>query len=178
MDIENKNTGYSDFLVLWRQNESAIFKFILMLAPKYSLAEEIMQETILTLWEKFSTFEKGSDFFAWARQIARYKTLSCLHKNKSRNVVSFGSRTLDVLAENVSSPGRNEAAMLDALHHCIDKLARQYKELVMLRYAKGLKIKRISELWNVSSKTLMRQLAKIHYSLQVCIEKTFGTSDV
>ena len=55
-----------------------------MLIANHNDADDIMQETTIVMYEKFDSFEKGSDFLSWANTIAKYKTLEFLKKRKRK----------------------------------------------------------------------------------------------
>ena len=101
-EINNNNTNnakYALFLKLFMKNQSNIFGFILRLIPNFSIAEDIMQETMMTVWQKFASFEQGTDFLSWAKQIARYKVMGYIDKSKSHSMVHFSDNVLEELAK-------------------------------------------------------------------------------
>lgn len=171
MDNIDNDKRYELFLQLFRKNENYLFGFVLKLLPHFTIAEEIMQETLLTMWQKFDEFEEGTNFAAWSRQIARYKVMTFLHKNKRRSIVHFNDEILDDI-EADAPPKKNESIYFEALHCCIDKLQGKSREIINLHYVKNMKINQIASLWGVSGRSLYRQMAKVHLALQKCIEKT------
>jgi RNA polymerase sigma-70 factor (ECF subfamily) len=180
MGKENENkqpdlqkSQYEHFLQLFRKNEERIFGFILKLLPNFSLAEDIMQDTMMIMWRKFDDFEEGSCFAAWGMQIARYKVMEFHQQNKRHLVVHFNDEILTRLTAD-NSPGRTKNRYLEALHGCVDKLKEQNKEIVMLRYLKEMSSKQISQQMGVSTNVIYKNIAKIHYVLQECVEKTLS----
>ncbi|MFN9878189.1 MAG: sigma factor, partial [Planctomycetota bacterium] len=55
--------------------------------------DDVLQEVNTVLWEKASEFQAGTDFWAWASQIARFKALNHLRKY-SRDRLVFDERIL------------------------------------------------------------------------------------
>jgi RNA polymerase sigma-70 factor (ECF subfamily) len=43
-------------------------------------AEEVFQNTSVVLWNKFGEFQPGSNFFAWASQVAYYEVLNYMRQ--------------------------------------------------------------------------------------------------
>jgi RNA polymerase sigma-70 factor (ECF subfamily) len=54
----------SEFLGLLVPNQRRIQAFILTLVPNVADAEDIYQETLSEMWNKFDSFEVGTDFVA------------------------------------------------------------------------------------------------------------------
>jgi RNA polymerase sigma-70 factor (ECF subfamily) len=85
-------------------NYQRIYNFILMLVASHNNADDIMQETTLAMFEKFNSFEKGSDFLAWAKTIAKYKTLEFLKTQKKDKVVFRSPSKMCFSSAEVGSP--------------------------------------------------------------------------
>lgn len=163
-------TQYEHFLRLFRGNEDRLFGFILKLLPNFAVAEDIMQETMMTMWRKFDEFEEGTSFAAWGMKIARFKILEFHHQNRRDGVVYLGDEILQRLTDD-DGPSRLENAYLEALHGCVDKLKDQNLKIVTLRYSRQLSVKQIAEQLSVSANVVYKAMAKIHFMLQQCIEK-------
>ena len=58
---------------LLMRHERQIFAYIYTLLPNRHDAEDILQETCLTIYDKFAEFTQGTDFLAWAMRIAWWK---------------------------------------------------------------------------------------------------------
>jgi RNA polymerase sigma-70 factor, ECF subfamily len=168
-----EKTQYERFLQLFRRNEERIFGFILKLLPNFSLAEDIMQDTMMIMWRKFDDFEEGTCFAAWGMQIARYKVMEFHQHNKKHIVVHFNDEILKELTTDDSSVGSKNRYLV-ALHGCVNKLKDQNKEIVMLRYLKEMSSKQVSVQMGVSTNVIYKNIAKIHYLLQECVEKTLS----
>ena len=53
----------------------------MIMVHNQSAAEDLLQETVTIMWEKFDQFEEGTNFAAWAIAIARNKSLEYLKEN-------------------------------------------------------------------------------------------------
>ncbi len=62
------------FLALFLRSEREIFRYVAALVPNVIEAEEIVQQTALTLWEKFDTYDPTRPFTPWACRFALNKT--------------------------------------------------------------------------------------------------------
>ena len=61
--------------MLFVRHEGTIRAFVRALQPSLSEADDILQETFLTVSRKAESFEPGTNFVAWACGIARLKIL-------------------------------------------------------------------------------------------------------
>jgi RNA polymerase sigma-70 factor (ECF subfamily) len=172
-----EKTQYERFLQLFRRNEERIFGFILKLLPNFSIAEDIMQDTMMIMWRKFDDFEEGTCFAAWGMQIARYKVMEFHQQNKKHVVVRFNVEVLKQITAD-DSEGGSKNRYLEALHGCVNKLKEQNRRIVMLRYSKEMSSKQISQQMGVSANVVYKSIAKIHYLLQECVEKTLSAWDL
>jgi RNA polymerase sigma-70 factor (ECF subfamily) len=173
----HEESRYSLFLKLYRQNESALFGFIVKLIPNFSVAEDIMQETLVVMWDKFDTFQEGTSFLAWSKQIARYKVMNFIRKDKDIEVVHFSEYLTDKIAEMDDGISCYET-YYEAMHRCVDKLKESNKKIIHLRYIKSMKIKDIAGILGATSNTLSKQMARIHYMLRKCIDRTMQAWDL
>ena len=65
----------AEFVRLLTVHQPDIYVYLRSLVLDPDEASEILQDTNLVLWEKRDQFEIGTNFRAWAFQIARYKLL-------------------------------------------------------------------------------------------------------
>ena len=56
---------------LFVRHQSVLKGFILSLQPDFTEADDILQEVFLVVTQKVDSFVVGTNFLAWARQIAR-----------------------------------------------------------------------------------------------------------
>ena len=72
-DSDNETEGRKRLMMLMTRHQRQIFSYIYILVPNRSDAEDLLQETSLVICEKFHEFEEGTDFVAWACQIAYWR---------------------------------------------------------------------------------------------------------
>lgn len=179
-EINNSNANdprYDLFLKLFMKNQGELFGFIMKLLPNYSVAEDIMQETMTTAWQKFVSFEEGTNYIAWVKRIARYKVMGYIGKSKSHSIVHFSDDVLEELA-NQEPAIVSQNIYFEALHGCVGKLKGHSREIVRLRYAKNMKVKEIAVHLDTTCNALSQHMSRVHYSLKKCIERTMRAWDI
>src|SRR4051812_34190449 len=60
-------------VALLTRHQRQIFSYIYVLVPNRADAEDLLQETSVVVCEKFHEFKEGTDFVAWACQIAYWR---------------------------------------------------------------------------------------------------------
>jgi RNA polymerase sigma factor (sigma-70 family) len=89
-----------EFILLLTQAQPTIHACIFALLPDRVAAQDLLQETNLTLWHKANDFEIGTIFNAWATRIARYHVLNYRRKiNHERRL--FDDAMLEALHESL-----------------------------------------------------------------------------
>ena len=118
--------------LLFVRHEGAIRAFVRALQPSLADADDVMQETFLTISRKAATFEPGTNFLAWACGIARLKVLENLRQRQRATVLSEAA--IIALTEEAPAPeaiARREAA----LGRCLEKVAPRTRDLLRRRYS-------------------------------------------
>src|SRR6059058_3986519 len=138
--IEQSGNGESEsrkqLVALLTQHQRRIFAYIYTLVPNRTDAEDILQETSLIICEKFADFEPGTDFVAWACQIAYWRVRYARQKF-ARSKVVFDQEILDVVAQTASSMTDELDERHEALAHCLQRLHPRDRELLIARYEPG-----------------------------------------
>src|SRR4051794_41905793 len=72
-DPPNEADSRKRLMALMTRHQRQIFSYIYVLVHNRSDAEDLLQETSLVICEKFNEFKEGTDFVAWACQIAYWR---------------------------------------------------------------------------------------------------------
>lgn len=155
-------------------NEKKIFAYIISLVPNQNDAEDIMQEAMSRMWQKFSEFEPGSDFVAWGKKIAWYCILEA-RKKKQRSKVHFRSDVLELLEDASQSVFGQMDARKAALEECVESLPSKEKKMVWLHYGEDIKGKDLSQRIGLSLHQTYRALVRIHAILLACVRRRLMT---
>jgi RNA polymerase sigma-70 factor (ECF subfamily) len=151
-------------------NQNRIYGYILCLVPQTSDADDILQETTLLMWEKFSDYQEGTDFAAWGMAIARYKTMKFIQKNK-RDIGCLDDDVLTRISDESEQFMNHIDVRLDALHRCIQKLPEGDALVIKLRYGQEAPVKTIADQLGRAEKTVYKALGRIHNILLRCISR-------
>ena len=83
-------------------NQKKIYAFIRYLVPSRTDADDILQDTLTEMWNKFHEFREGTNFVSWGLTIARYKIMSFTRKKKPFSL-QFSDKTLKLIQKEAES---------------------------------------------------------------------------
>src|SRR5438045_5209041 len=123
MELDSKNEAESRkrLMALMTRHQRQIFAYIYALVPNRYDAEDLLQETSLVICEKFHEFEDGTDFVAWACQIAYWRVRYSRQKY-ARSKVFFDRHVVDVLAQTAGEMSEEMDERHEALATCLQRL--------------------------------------------------------
>ncbi|MGA2440247.1 MAG: sigma-70 family RNA polymerase sigma factor [Tepidisphaeraceae bacterium] len=165
-----------DFIQLFTAHQSSLRAYVLSMVPRWSDAEEIVQQCSLILWKKFSQFRPGTNFFAWACQVARLEVKD-FRKRQRREQIVFSDEFIDAVADEVFEMQAELPARLRALQGCVEKLSRDQRELLRLRYNEGGSVNSVSQAVNRSVDSVYKSLSRIRQALHECINRALVIGD-
>jgi RNA polymerase sigma-70 factor, ECF subfamily len=129
----DENLPNKQLMLLMTQHQRRIFSYIYTLVPDRHDAQDILQETSLVLCEKFSEFQPGTDFVAWACQVAWWRVRAARQKF-ARSKIVFDDTVLEAVAQTAAQMTGEMDARHEALDHCLKKLHARDRELIITRY--------------------------------------------
>jgi RNA polymerase sigma-70 factor (ECF subfamily) len=162
------------FVQLVTQYQQRVFLFIYSLVPNRVDAEEILQETNLILWRRFDEFRPGSDFRAWAFQIAFHKVQQWRDQQR-RDRLCFGDDFVSQVASTAISSDDDINARNRALASCLKKLSAKDRDLIERRYRPQATTQSVAEEVNRSVAAVYKAVARIRHKLHECILRTLAT---
>ncbi|NBT12597.1 MAG: sigma-70 family RNA polymerase sigma factor [Planctomycetia bacterium] len=117
---------------LFVRHQSAVRAFAIALTGDFAAAEDVVQETFLTITAKAADFEAETNFVAWACAIARLKALE-----NRRAARRFSPAVVESLADSIPAaelgPDLGQQ-WLPLLLDCLKRLPPRARELIRLRY--------------------------------------------
>ena len=172
-DTQRRNLLFAEQL---RQNQARLHGYLYSLMRDVHDADDLLQQTILILWNKFDSFDDSRSFFAWACGIARGEVSNFLRSRARRRLV-FSDDVNLALAE------AHEAVIEDdledrriALQGCMQKLRDVDREFVQACYAESDGVQRVADREGRSTQSVYNSMRRIRRALFECIERSLGRS--
>jgi len=155
-------------VALLTRHQRQVFAYIYTLVADYNLAEDLVQETNMVVCEKFHEFQPGTDFIAWACQIAWWR-VRAVRQRLARSKVLFDQDVLEAVAGTVA----RETAELDRRHEmlrrCLDKLNPRDRQTVLTRYEPGSSVAEAARQSGRTVEATYKALGRIRKALLDCV---------
>ena len=154
------------------RNAVNIRLYVRSLMPGYEGADDIAQETLLKIWQKRQDYIPGSNFKAWAFQIARYLVLNQRRRLANSRVILLDE---DLMAR-IDQVWTQEPAFriddeLGALALCLQKLRPEDQQLLQARYVSRIPLRDQATTLGLRLPTLRARLFRLRSALARCIEQ-------
>ncbi len=164
------------FSALFEQHSRAVYGHVRTLVPNSADADEVFQETSVTLWQKFDQYRPETDFRAWACRIAYYKALK-LRDRQTRAPRLFSPQFLDLVSEELIVMSDVLDARTEALLRCRDKLNLRDRDLLDRFHREGATAKDVARRLGRSVHYVYRAIRRIHDALFDCIKRMLSAKD-
>jgi RNA polymerase sigma-70 factor, ECF subfamily len=172
----NRADRADEFAMLFGRHARQIYAYILTLVPHWADAEDVFQETSAIIWEKFGEFTPGTNFRAWACQVAHYRAIWFRQRQK-KVAVTFGDEFFRLVAAETLSQGDLLEDRHLALSRCMQRLPEGDRELVARCYASGVTIREAALALGRSPDAAYKSLKRIHRELFDCVEAAMKDED-
>jgi RNA polymerase sigma-70 factor (ECF subfamily) len=157
------------FAALYKQSSAQLFGIALRIMRQREPAEEVLQESFVTVWEKAGDYDpaRGSAM-GWLIIIVRHCAIDQLRRRGARpESRSAPEEALLVL----TSPDRTDSdAELRSLQRCLDELDQEPRRAVLLAYCYGLTRDELATRLAVPVGTVKSWLRRSLERLQRCLE--------
>jgi RNA polymerase sigma-70 factor, ECF subfamily len=155
-------------IALMTRHQRQIFAYIYTLVPDRHDAEDLLQETSVVICEKFDEFTPGTDFVAWACQIAWWR-IRYSRQKFARSKVIFDQDVLDAVAQTAGVMREELDERHEALALCLRKLPSRDRELVLTRYEPGSGVAEAARRTGRSMDAAYKALNRLRKLLHDCV---------
>jgi len=163
-----------DFLGLFLKHQQEIYAYILTLVPHVNDADDLFQDGMTVMWQKFDQFSPGTNFAAWGIQIMRYRILE-YRRNLARNKrVLIEDSLFEALLDYVPAIQDEMAARIEALRKCQTLLDDRAKRILKMRYERNTPVEEIASYLKVSRRHVYHILGQINSVLLRCMRRTLA----
>ena len=161
---------------LFVQHQQVVLYYILTIEPNLGDAQDIVQETFLSVSRKADTYLMGTNFRAWACTVARYQALQ-FQRARQRRAARLDEDVMDMLyGGNVPEP-ESLGSRIRALKGCMAKLAPKAFELIRRRYHLGQVPEEIAKTVGWTPNSVRVALTRARQTLRACVDRSLGTPD-
>ncbi len=173
-DKNSNSLKTEEFVELLTANQRKIFAYIMSLVININDADDILQETVKIMWNKFDQFKSGTNFLAWSTTIAYYRILE-FRRQKSRNKIIFDDQVFENLQYQALSQTQDSDEYLVYLKHCLNKLKESDQVIIKMRYTNGSTLQQIASQLGRTFQSVHRSICRIQGLLRECINRQIAT---
>ena len=163
-----------EFLKLFVRHQQEIYAYILTLVPHVHDADDLFQDGMIVMWQKFEQFKPGTNFAAWAAQIMRYQILEYRRNLARSKRVLIEDSLFEALMDYIPTIQDETTARIEALRKCQTLLDDRAKRLIKMRYERNISIEEIASYLRVSRRQVYHVLGQINNVLLRCMRRTLA----
>jgi RNA polymerase sigma-70 factor (ECF subfamily) len=177
--VTEQRLPQDQFVVLIARHERRVRSFIASLtACQSDVVDEVLQATYLVAWQKLDTFTyldatPDEELVRWICTMGRFEVMNYLRHERAMR------RAFDPsVVEQIAACQAEHVAYLEdrheALRTCITRLSARQRELLGLRYWRGLSIGDIANRIGLQAGATYTTLSRIRKALERCILHTLS----
>ena len=141
-------------------------------------AEDVVQDACLRALKYFDGFrgEEGTSARAWLLAIVRNTAFSARHRRRPEaDALEFDeAQHSDAVADAHPESALLRSAAKESVGRALDRLAPEFREVIVLRELEGLSYKEISDVAGVPVGTVMSRLSRARTRLQQALREEEG----
>lgn len=159
-----KNKDNECFIEIVNQYKRKVISLCYAYTEDYFEAEDLSQEVFITLYNNILKFREECSLSTYIYKISISKALDYTRKRSIKGFLT-GLFNTNIQVSEYDIDEKNH------VRQCINSLPRDLKEAVVLYYYIGLNQKEISEVLNVSQKTVEGRIYRAKQKLRIEIQR-------
>lgn len=164
---------HSEFMRLYMTHESKIRGYVLCMVNNWADADDILQEAVIVMMNKFEGFDSKARFLKWALRVAHFEVLNHV-SNKRNRLPLFSPSVLEAIEERAAREIQRQDGRREALQHCIRKLRDRDQEILRLRYEVEATTQTVAQTVGRSVDAIYKVLNRVHHQLLLCIRQSLA----
>ena len=172
-DENSLGSQRSEFMEMLLQVEFDLMAYISSLEYESSQRDDVFQEVVITMWERFDTYDPSFAFAAWGRGIARNKLMQRWDRvKKDKKHMLFSSvaiEAIDSAYPNSEKCESNKEERIEILEKCLEHVPEDRRDLLRWKYEHGYSLNKIADMYNKKVDTISKVIRRLRKSLLECI---------
>jgi len=172
--VSEKSLKPDQFVVLIARHERRVRSFIATMAAFHGdVVDEVLQATYLVAWQKLETFSyvdatPDEELLRWICTVARFELMTYMRQQRPRRV-DLDAAVMEQIADYQASHADQLESRHQALKTCLERLPAGQREMLSLRYWRGLSIKEMATSRGQQEGAVYTALSRIRKALERCI---------
>lgn len=184
--VERFRKGRSSaFRELVRRYQGKVYALALRLTSNQADAQEVLQDTFLSVYRKIETFRGDSAFSSWLYRITANAALMKIRSRGNRRDVPLddvlsaveGQPYIPTMGRDWSEDAERVAInrqLAQQIGAAVEKLPEKYRVVFLLREVEGLPTQEVADALGLSTPTVKTRLHRARLFLRQELERTFN----
>src|SRR5262245_23618900 len=176
---------FAAFEELLDRYEDKVFRLAYRFVRNETEAQEILQDTFLSIWRKLHTFKGDAQFSSWLYRVAANAALMRLRAQRRHPEISTEELPTGYLDNNGQLPAAGEnwarrpddqlqsEELREHIQRAVDALPELYRTVFLIRDVEGLSTEETAEVLNISVPTVKTRLHRARIALRDAIGDYF-----
>jgi RNA polymerase sigma-70 factor, ECF subfamily len=160
---------HTQFAELFVRNQNRVYRYILTLVPDRAQAEDLFQQTSLTLWETWERYDPKQEFVPWACGIAHNHVRN--HFRKKPGPLALSDDVLDRLGRRRLEQDGVLEARRRLLASCLGELTERHRVLIDRAYGSSRTLEDIAGEEGQTPNALYKLLRRLRLILHDCVSR-------
>jgi len=173
---ECKKGDLSAFRIVIREASPFVFSVAFRILSDQELAKDMVQETMVTVWEKLNMIKSEGSFRTWLYRIVVNKCNDHLRKKSRRPEFRPDEKTWSLISNNISEQPQMEienAELENLINFFAQKLSPKQKTVFILSEIEELPSDEISEITGISKPLIKANLHHARKRISELMSKYF-----
>jgi RNA polymerase sigma-70 factor, ECF subfamily len=156
---------------LYAATRAKLFSVVLRILRRQDLAEEVIQEAYIKIWNRAGQFNPGlSSPITWMASIARNRAIDVVRKRTDLSIEEEPT-AMEVAVDSPDPLARREMTEeLKRLLECIGRLEPDRQKLVLLAYYNGWSREQLAAKFDTPVNTVKTWLRRSMMDIRKCLE--------
>jgi RNA polymerase sigma-70 factor (ECF subfamily) len=143
---------------LFARTQVRVFRYIMRVVKNQAIAEELLNEVFLSVWQNAKSYEGRSEPMTWMLSIAHNKAISALRK-KTEVLGVIDETARDLVAEadtpDIAAQKQDKSAKIRA---CIAELSPDHRTILDLVYYQEQSVADVAEVLGIPENTVKTRM--------------------
>jgi len=147
---------------IFRAYKKRVLNFILQRVNNFEDAEEILQETFISVFEALPFYSKKSSLLTWVCGIAKHEVADFYRKKKIKSIVFSLFPSLELFVSQALSPEGilEKKEFKRKVLKVLGLLREGYAQVLRLKYIQGFSVREIAEKLGETEKAIESRLTR------------------
>lgn len=152
---------------------ASVYRLAFAVVREHQAAEDVVQDTFVRAYDRFSTFDQSRPIGPWLHAIAANLAIDQMRRVGLRRWVRLGGPR-EIAPGGLSEPAESDPAGrvldTDAVGLLLDELPARSRAMLVLRHAYGYDDRSIAGLLGTSPGNVRTQISRAHRRLRLILE--------